>query len=138
MNDTDKEMANILGSEILERTRKIKERNPSKVDSNKLKASAAGIGKKDPLEGYPVDIKDLLGAWVSASEIAPTDGKKAFWIQTAREWREMGVKPQNIKSMYDFAVVNFGEIENPTGITSAFHMMRTAKKQEYKNVRIAD
>ena len=140
MNELEKTSDEILGPEILARTKAIKEKNPSKVDKDKLSAAAAGIGQNDPLEGYPVHVKDLLGAFVSASEIKPTKSKKAFWIQTANEWREMGVMPQDIKPMYDYAVENYGGVAKPTGITSAFHQMRTARKdsKQMKGLRVAD
>jgi len=139
MNEIDKEMAEILGPEIMARTKAIKEnaeaRKPSK---EKLLAAAAGIGEKDHLEGYPVHVKDLLAEFVSVSEIKPTKSKKAFWIKTATEWREIGIKPENIKQMYEYAVENFGGVAKPTGITSAFHMMRTAKKPETRGLRVAE
>ena len=138
MNEIDKEMAEILGPEILERTRKIKEKNPSKVDKDVLKAAVVGIGEKDVLMGYPEDIKDLLGAFISASEIAPTKAKKAFWIKVAREWREMGVLPPDIRSMYLYALENFGGVAGPQSITSAFNMMKSVmKKPEMQGTRIA-
>ena len=140
MNEIDKEMAEIIGPEILERTRKIKENGKAKKPTKEsLKLAAAGIGKKDPVGDYPVDVKDLLGAFVSASEIAPTKAKKAFWIKTAREWREMGVKPKNIRSMYLYAIENFGGVAGPQSITSAFNMMKSVmKKPEMKGMRVAD
>jgi len=139
MSEIDQEMADILGPEILERTRKIKERNPSKVDPSKLKASAAGIGEKDPLWGYPVHVKDLLAEFVLVSEIAPTKAKKAFWIKVANEWRETGVKPENIRAMYNYAIENFGGVAGPQSITSAFNMMKSVmKKPAIKGMRVAE
>ena len=139
MNELDKMCADILGPEILERTKKIKE-NAKEMSKEALALAVAGIGENDPLEGYPVHVTALLGAFVSASEIKPTKRNKAFWIQTANEWRETGIMPPDIKPMYDYAVENFGGVAGPQSITSAYHMMRTAKKDSkaIKGMKVAD
>ena len=74
MDEIDQEMADILGPEILERTQKAREK-AEKVSAENLALAAAGVGEKDPLEGYPVDVKDLLAVFVSVSEIKPTKSK---------------------------------------------------------------
>lgn len=135
MNELDKECAEILGPEILARTKAIKE-NATEVTEKELQEAVAGIGEKDPLEDYPVHVKDLLGEFVSVSEIKPTKSKKAFWIQTAQEWLEMGIKPLNIKPMCKYAIENFGGIAGPQSITSAYNMMRTVKKKPIHGERL--
>lgn len=126
------EMDAILGPEVLERTKKIKEQNSSKVDPDKLKASAIGIGENDPLEGFPVHVKETLASFVKVSEIAPTKRKKSDWIDTGNEWREMGVKPADVEEMYKYALENGWTISRPGSITSAYHAMRIDHKSQQK------
>ena len=140
MDEIDQEMADILGPEILERTQKAREK-AEKVSAENLALAAAGIGEKDPLMGYPEDVKPRLLKFISVSEIKPTKSKKAFWIKTDREWGETGIKVKDIEPMCKYAMENFGGIAGPQSITSAYHMMRTAKKPAMKGertMRVAD
>ena len=130
----------ILGPEILERTKSIKEKaTVTKPTPEKLKLAAAGIGENDPLEGYPVHCRLLLAEFVSVSQIPPTKRKKSDWIDTANEWREMGVKPKEVKKMYDHAVENGLDISRPGSITFAYYPMKKKKTSvDNKGIRTAE
>lgn len=123
----DEEMAAILGPEILERTRKIKESaNHSKVSPEDLAKSAAGIGENDPTDGFPVHVKELLGEFISVALIRPTKRRKSDWIDTANEWREMGVKKGDIRLMFNHAREKGWDITRPGSITSAYNAIKIA------------
>lgn len=132
--DIDAEMAAILGPEILERTRKIKE-GAKQHDHQAVERAAAGIGEKDPLSDFPVDVKETLRAFMKVSQIAPTKAKKADWIKTAREWQEMGVKPEDVKKMYAHALNSGWDIARPGSITSAYYPSRIQVAQDTEDTR---
>ena len=139
--DIDAEMDAILGPEILARTKKNKEQPSTMPTKEEVKVAALGVGEKDPLEGYPVHVKELLVEFIKASQIPPTKRKKADWITTADEWREMGVKVADIKKMYDHAVEGDWDIARPGSITSAYYPMKkqgTKVDKKDKYFRVAE
>lgn len=131
LEQIDEEMAAILGPEILERTRKIKEKGKQeRLAQEELLMASAGAGENDPLSDYPPHVKDLLGSFMKVSQIQPTKRRKSDWIDTANEWREMGVKPFEVKDMYWYAREGGWDISRPGSITSAYYPM---KQQSQKN-----
>jgi len=85
-------------------------------------------GKTDPLQGYPEDVKDLLYAFVKVLR-APTTSEKAFWIKTARQWKEMGVQPSQVRRMYQHCRDNDLAVKSPASITFAYDEIRNEAKQ---------
>jgi len=126
----DEEMAAILGPEILARTKAIKENAKPPVTKEDLTKAVAGIGKSDPTEGYPVHVKGLLNEFIKVSQIKPTKRRKSDWIDTANEWREMGVKPDDVQKMYRHAVEGGWDISRPGSITSAYYPMKNKARAE--------
>lgn len=130
LNEIDEEMAAILGPEILERTKKIKEQGEQqRLSKEKLLLAAAGKGEKDPTEGFPVHVKDLLNAFISATQITPTKRRKADWIDTANEWIEMGVKAPDVRNMFNYAREKGWDVARPGSITSAFNAIKVKTQQ---------
>lgn len=82
------------------------------------------IGEKDPLEGYPVDVKDLLCVFIGQFGRNPTPQEKAFWIKTARQWKKMKVRLQDIEPMYIHTKVGGLTIKSPASITFAYDALR--------------
>jgi len=124
----EKSVEEIIGDEILERSQNIKDNATPHSREDAIKA-AYGIGNADPFRDYPPDTQAYLRAFSKASGInKPIKKKKGDWIDTAREWIEMGLTPNDIPRMVEHAQENFGGIARPGSITSAHNMMKAQPK----------
>lgn len=92
--------------------------------------TAAVMGKPNPLEGYPPDIVPLLEAFIDVFKRNPSASEKAHWIKVARQWREMGVKPQNVVGMYQHTRDQDLAIKSPASITFAYDELRAGKQED--------
>jgi len=83
--------------------------------------------KNNPLDGYPVEVVPYLDAFIEVFKRNPAVSEKAFWIKTAREWRSIGVKAEDVSGMYALAKEKGLTVKSPASITFAFDEMRTHK-----------
>ena len=94
-------------------------------------------GAEDPLEGYPPDVVPLLEAFIAVFKRDPSASEKSLWIKTARQWKEMGVKPEDIRLMYQFSRDSDLVVKSPASITFAFDELRNKSSQEQTQYRKA-
>ena len=88
------------------------------------------LGKKDPLAGYPVDAVNLLRTYIVVTNTTPITSEKGDWIKTARVWLELGVRPEDVRYMYAYAIDNEWGVARPGSITKAYRMMKTQLTKE--------
>ena len=93
--------------------------------------------KPSGLEGYPPDVVPLLEAFIAMFKRDPSAAEKSFWIKTARQWKEMGVKPEDIRPMYQACRDSDLAVKSPASITFAFDELRNQSDNDpYKNVKV--
>ena len=88
--------------------------------------------KVNGLEDYPVDVVEYLEEFVVSFKRAPSAAEKAFWIKTARQWVEMGVKPSDVREMVGHCKAEGLAIKSPASITFAYDTIRTSQQADTK------
>ena len=73
---------------------------------------------------YPADVEPYLTSFVSEFKREPAKQELGHWIQVARQWIDMGVRPEQVKRMYKYARDKGLPMKSPASITFAYDVIR--------------
>lgn len=73
---------------------------------------------------YPADVEPYLSSFVAEFKREPAKQELAHWIKIARQWIDMGVRPDHVTKMYRYVRDKGLPMKGPQSITFAYDVIR--------------
>ncbi len=106
------------------------------LDSTETIHTKESNNKKKTTIAYYAVI-ELLDKFAEKFERSFVPQEKAYWIKTARQWIEMGVRPNDVAQMYIHTTLQGLTVKSPASITFAYDALRNKVDTDYEKMHKA-